>query len=498
MYRRFAAIWFSDLTTDWMIRCRPALQNVPFVLVVPDHGRMIVKEISAAARTKGITPGMVVADCRAILPGIQVFDDQSDRSGKLLRALGEWCFRYTPVVAVDPPDGLILDISGCPHLWGGEPSYLEDLITELSTYGYHVRGAIADTVGTAWAVSRYGEQRLTVVPSQEQSVLYSLPPSALRLESLMLERLAKLGFHQIKDFIQLPRKALSRRFDHQLLKRLDQALGREHEVIQPIRPMRTYVEYLPCPEPICRAEGIEVALIKLLELLHLRLKKEGKGIRCCIFKGQRVDGDIQQITIATMRASRNVAHLFKLFSLQISRLRPDLGFEMFILESPVVEELLPGEETLWETGGNYNESGVSELLDRIAGKVGRKAIHRYLPEEHHWPERSFRETSSLKEQSGTSWPDQLRPIHLLPRPEPIQVTTPMSDYAPMFFVYKGRTRKIQRMDGPERIECEWWIKKEWPRDYYRAEDEEGERYWLFRHAQHGMDQSEWFLHGFFA
>lgn len=497
MYRRFAAIWFCYLTTDWMIRRRPALHDIPFVLAMPEHGRMIVKEVSAVAQKKGISPGMVVADCRAILPGIQVFDNMKECRGKLLHAIGEWCLRYTPVVAVDLPDGLILDISGCPHLWGGEQPYLENLVTELNKYGYYVKGAIADTVGIAWAVSRYGRERLTVVPHKEQSVLYDLPPSALRLESPTLERLTKLGFYRIRDFIHLPPRALSRRFDDQLLKRLDQALGQEPEAIQPIRPIQAYVESLPCLEPICTAVGIEVALVKLLEMLHIRLKKEGKGVRSCIFKGQRVDGDMQQITIATTHASKNVTHLFKLFSLQIERLKPDLGFELFMIESPVVEELFPDEKTLWGVERDDNENEISELLDRIAGKIGRPAICRYLPEARHWPERSFRATSSLKERPQIPWPDQLRPIYLLPRPEQIQVTHSVSESF-MFFMYKGRIRKIQRMDGPERIECEWWIKKERPRDYYRAEDEEGERYWLFRYVLHDMSKSEWFLHGFFA
>jgi protein ImuB len=498
MYRRFAAIWFCNLTTDWMIRRRPALYHVPFVTAQPAQSRMVVKEVSPVAQDKGIAPGMVVADCRAILPGLQVFDHQDVCPEKLLHAIGEWCFRYTPVVAVDYPDGLILDISGCPHLWGGERPYFTNLITELNKYGYHVKGAIADTVGAAWAVSRYGRQRLTIVGDQEHSILCDLPPSALRLEPLMLERLTKLGFYRIGDFIHLPRKALSRRFDDQLLKRLDQALGHESEMIQPIRPIQAYVEYLPCLEPICTVAGIEVALTQLLEKLHVRLRKEGKGIRSCTFKGQRVDGDMQQITIATIHASRNVAHLFKLFSLQIPRLKPDLGFELFMLESPLVEELLPDKKVLWEVGGSDSENEVSELLDKIAGKIGRKAIRRYLPQAHYWPERSFRVTFSLKEQPEVSWPEQLRPIHLLPRPERISVTPGVSGDSFLFFVYKGRMRKIQKMDGPERIECEWWIKKEWPRDYYRAEDEEGERYWLFRHAIHNMDKPEWFLHGFFS
>ncbi|MBS1688922.1 MAG: DNA polymerase Y family protein, partial [Bacteroidetes bacterium] len=284
MAKRFVSIWFQQLTADWMVRHQPQLKDTDFVLAAPEHGRMIVKAVSNSAQQKGICLGMVVADCRAILPSLQVFDDKPELPEKLLRALAGWCLRYTPAVAIDLPDGLMLDVTGCPHLWGGEIQYLKDILTRLRGFNYHVRAAIADTIGTAWAISRYGLNTPLIIPGMQADALLPLPPAALRLEASTIERLEKLGLYQVENFIDMPRRALRRRFGPSMLLRLDQALGQEIEFIDPIQPIEPYQERLPCLEPIRTATGIEIALQKLLEMLCERLAKENKGLRCCLFK----------------------------------------------------------------------------------------------------------------------------------------------------------------------------------------------------------------------
>jgi protein ImuB len=499
MEKRFAAIWFRHLTTDGTRRRHPELRGEAFVVAGPDHGRMVVKACSQEAACSGITAGMVAADARALVPGLKVVEDKPGFTGKLLHALGEWCLRYTPVVAVDLPDGLLLDISGCPHLWGGERGYLKDIVSKLRGYGYDVRMAIAGTLGTAWAVARYGQISPIIDSGAEARALAPLPPAALRLEPAVVERLHKLGLNQVQSFIGMPRPALRRRFGQNMLTRIDEALGAETAFLQAIEPASPYLESLPCAEPICTARGIEIALKKLLEMLHERLRKEGKGLRSCIFKGYRVDGDIQQIGIATNRASRNTDHLFKLFEIRICRMAPDLGFELFTLEAPVVEEVSAEQDTLWEARGAHDDVAIAELLDRIAGKVGAGAIHRYLPAEHYWPERSFKAAASLQQKPRTAWrSDVTRPLHLLSRPQPIEVSAPIPDYPPMLFRYEGRLHKIKKADGPERIEQEWWLQQGLYRDYYQVEDENGCRYWLFRSGGYQQDRPGWFIHGFFA
>lgn len=498
--KRYAALYFRHLTTDWLTLRKPELKDIPFVVAVPDHGRLRITATNLLAEKKDLYTGMVVADAKALVPELEVIDEIPGLNERILKAIGLWCIRFTPIISVDAPDGLVLDISGCAHLWEGERGYLREIITRLKDRGYDVRAAIADTIGTAWAISRYGKTTAIIEPDAQFAALQCLPPAALRLEQSILDRLSKLGFRSIGSFVGLQRSILRRRFGAELLQRIDQALGTIEEYRNPVIPVEAYQERLPCLEPIRTATGIEIALQRLLELLCERLHKEGKGIRKAIFKGYRIDGKLVQIQIGTNRPTHYIPHLFKLFELKISLIEPALGIELFVLEAPKVEDVPLEQETIWanEKKG-LDDQNLAELLDRIAGKVGANTIHRYLPEEHYWPERSVKIASSLQDRPAISWrTDRPRPVQLLNRPQPIEVTAPIPDYPPMLFRYKDKVHKIKRADGPERIEREWWIDEGEHRDYYNVEDEEGCRYWLFRSGHYSGEASQWFIHGFFA
>jgi len=498
--RRFLSIWFPNLIAEKAIALRPDLEEVSFVIVIPERGRMLVKAASPAALKNGILPGHVVADARAILPELRIYHYKPGTEDKLLQALAEWCLRFTPAAAIDPPDGILLDISGCPHLWGGEQAYLHDLIAKLNAQGYSVRAGIADTIGAAWAVARYSLGQTIVAPGTQLAAVSILPPAALRLELPTLERMRQLGFYKIVNFISMPRTVLRRRFGQGLLNRIDQALGQAIEVLESIQPAVIYQQRMPCLEPVRTRIAIDLALKTLLDLLSEQLNRDQKGLRKAIFKAYRLDGGIQEVEVGTNRPVRNVQHLMKLFEQKIGTIRPGLGFELFTLEAPVVEDLSNQQETLWAAlGGKDENTELTNLLDRIAGKVGDKAISRFLPAEHYWPERSFRAAKSIDEPADTEWrDDRPRPIYLLPHPEPIKVTAPIPDYPPMLFIYEGKIHKIKKADGPERIEREWWLEEGLIRDYYMVEDEEGARYWLFRSGEYENHVPEWFIHGFFA
>ena len=498
MAKRFVSIWFRYLATDWFALRKPELTNTAFVLSAPSHGRMIVTAANPLAETKGVYSGMVVADARAIIPGLQVLDDKPGLTEKLLKRIAEWCIRFTPFAAIDLPNGIILDASGCSHLWGGDEPYLNLIVHRLRQRGYNVRAAIADTIGAAWAVARFGKQSGIIAQGQNMDALFPLPPEALRLEADVIERLHKLGLRQIKSITSMPRSALRRRFGNGIIQRLNQALGLEEEIIQPVQPIEPYYERLPSLEPIVTATGIAIALNRLLETLCKRFKQEQKGLRTASFKCYRVDGKVEEVAIATIQPSSNVRHLFKLFEDKLQTIEPDLGIELFLLEAPKVEDHATSQETLWEATRGLHDVRIAELIDRLAGRLGSDSIKRFLPDEHFLPERSLKLASSIHEQKTCEWKvDRPRPIQLLPAPEHIEVTAPVPDYPPMNFRYKGKLHKIVKADGPERIEQEWWIEDGQHRDYYTVEDENGCRYWLFR-LGHYDEEYEWFIRGFFA
>lgn len=510
MARRFVSIWFRYLATDWFSIRGNAIGKgsarestnqkiAPFVLRTPSHGRMVITAANAIAQRMGIDTGMVLADARALVPDLIVKDDVPDLSEKLLKRLAEWCIRFTPIAAADPPDGIFLDASGCSHLWGGDDQYAADIVKKLNARGYDVRIAIADTPGLAWGMARFGREPMIVQSGRHIDALMALPPEALRLETNTVERLHKLGLHQVSQFIQMPRPSLRRRFGPHFIMRLDMALGQETEPIEPVQLPQPYQERLPCLEPIVTAKGIEIALQQLLETLCLRLRQEQKGLRMVVFKGYRVDGKVEQVIIGTNRPTHHVTHLFKLFETKLPSIEPALGIELFVLEATKVENHLSQQEKMWERGGGLDDIRLSELIDRLTARTGIQTINRFLPEEHYWPERSFKPASSLEEKITTGWrTDKLRPLLLLRKPERIEVTAPIPDYPPMLFRHKGNVHKIVRADGPERIEQEWWLEEGKHRDYYRVEDEDGNRYWLFRLGHYEDKSYEWFLHGYFG
>ncbi|HYF71024.1 MAG TPA: DNA polymerase Y family protein [Ohtaekwangia sp.] len=498
MGRRFVSIWFRYLRTDWFSLRQPELKKLPFVLRTSSRGRMIIAAANAVAEQQGIRCDMALADARAVVPALQVQDDDPDLIEKLLLRLAEWCIRFTPTVAVDPPDGLLFDATGCSHLWGGDDKYIEDITQRLQARGYDVRVAMADTVGIAWGLARFGKGSLIIKEGITTDALLNMPPEALRLESDVLERLHKLGLNFIRQFIHLPRAALRRRFGTQLLQRLNMALGGEIEMLHAVHPLEPYQERLPCLDPIATATGIPIALKELLTKLCMRLQQEQKGLRIVIFKGYRVDGKVEQVEIRTNRPSHHVEHLFKLFEIKITSIEPALGIELFVLEALKVEACLPQQEKMWSESGGLEDVGLSALLDRLAVRLGEQTIHRYLPDEHYWPERSIKLASGLQDKPVTAWQEKLRPVQLLQRPESIEVTAPIPDYPPMLFRYKGKIHKINKADGPERIEQEWWLQQGQHRDYYRVEDEDGNRYWIFRLGHYHDKIYQWFIHGFFA
>lgn len=500
MQKRYLSLWFKQLLTDQLIIADPSLKEVPLIIAVKERGKQLVKACNNFALNQNISLGMSLADARALVPDVVVEDAVAGAEYLLLKELGEWCIRFSPLVTIDEPDGLLMDISGCCHLWGGEAPYLRELLTRIRIKGYQVRGAIADTAGVAWAVARYGTEKAIINSGEHYHAILSLPPVALRLEENLVQRLHKLGMHKIGNFIDIPRSVLRRRFGETLLLRIAQAMGNTTEYLAPIYLPEPYTERLPCLEPIRTAKAIEIAIQKLLEALCARLQKEGMGLRKAVLTCYRIDGRVVSVNIGTHKSTHHNQHLQQLLNMRIVNIEPALGIELFVLEASGIERVEVNQQAMWAKSQESDEQLVAEVLDRIALRAGKDAIQRYLPQEHFWPERSIKKVSSLNEKPTIAWQNNKpRPTYLLAVPQKVLVSAPIPDYPPILFVYKGKRHDIKKADGPERIEREWWIESGEHRDYYLVEDEKGKRYWLFRSGHYQENQkAEWFVHGFFA
>lgn len=467
-----------------------------------ERGRMVIHDLSCEAKNMGLRKGMAIADARAIFPTLCVLTAEEATIEQALRDLAVWCLRFTPIVAVDAPDGILLDISGCAHLWGGEQGYTAEIKNALQHKGYQVRIAIADTIAAAWGVARYGDETACIVEENGQyDALLHLPPAALRLDDHVLQQMSRLGFRHIRQFVDMPSGALRRRFGEDLLIRMAQALGEEEEYLSSIQPTQVYRKELQCVEPIRTRTAIAIALEQLLSSLCTQLYQDRKGARKVLFTAHRVDGKTQCIDIGLSRVSCHVAHLFALFEDKISRLRPGLGFEDMAIDALMVEDLGDTQEYLWQLQGK-DDRVLAELIDSIAGKVGKKAIRTYAFHESHLPERSIQVNPTTDAMKASLWPTQMRhPLHVLSQPQPIEVMVPLPDYPPVHFRYQGKVYRVAKADGPDRIASEWWDKEMQPRDYYTVEVENGERYWLFRLGLYDGTMEgdpKWFVHGFFA
>ncbi len=438
------------------------------------------------------------------VPGLWVepADPAADRAA--LERLAAWALRrYSPLVALDPPDGLLIDITGAAHLFGGEAALLHDLYARLAAARICARAGLADTIGAAHALARFAPSPLTIAPPREtEAALAQLPIAALRLDPELAARLRRLGFETIGDLAALPRGPLRLRFGEEALRRLDQALGRVPEPLEPYLPPelievhRTFGEPIGAPETLARYTG------KLVSSLCQALEQKGLGARRLDLFFHRTDKVIQAIRAGLARPARDALRLTRLLTGRLETIEPGFGIEEMRLAAPLAEPLDSGQESI---SGSGARADIAALADRLANKIGVKRLYRAAPAESGLPERSVRHLSPLAPPAGAFWPKNWpRPARLFSPPEPIEALALLPDHPPAQFTWRGVCRRVRCADGPERVFGEWWRSEDEStavRDYFLVEDETGERFWLFRSGD-GEDLTagnlRWYLHGVFA
>lgn len=457
----------------------------------------------------GLAPGLAVADAQARVPEVLVVPVDNDGDAAALTRLADWATRFSPHAAPTPPDGLLIDITGCAHLWNGEAKLLEDALTRLRRHGFAASGAIAGTIGAAWASARFAGGDAVIPAGAVAAALGGLPVRALRIDDATAETLQRLGLQKIGDLYPLPRASLAKRFGAALLKRLDQALGYESESLSPLAPPPERRVSLNFAEPIAAPESIQRAVELLIERLMPELAAHQLGARRLTLRAYRLDNTVAAVTIGTARASADPAHLERLFREKLELIDPGLGIEFISLSADVTERISAAQTAFdAEDAGAVTAADLAPLLDRLANRLGPKNVARPMPIESHIPERAVKWTPPLEGTARASWPQlQPRPIRLLPRPEPIEAMAPVPDDPPLSFRWRHVLHRVRRADGPERIAPEWWrVEDEGAetRDYYRVEDESGGRYWLYRAGLYiaGPNKTyahpRWYLHGIFG
>jgi protein ImuB len=498
--------------------------------------------VSAAAERRGLTAGLALAQARAMHPALMAAPEDQAADARLLDAIADWCQRYTPLVAVDPPDGILLDIGGCAHLFGGEEKLCDDLLARVTSFGFSARAAIAATIGAASAAARFTDAAI-IATSQERSALAPLPLAALRLPGETVAALTRLGLKRIGDILDLPRAPLAARFGADLLRKLDRALGREDEPLIPRLPIAPYLAEKSFHEPIAREEDVLATVERLAARLKTALAARGDGPRRLELALFRTDGAVKRIAAGTSRPVRDPQAIRALFVERLAALGdeidPGFGFDLARL-SVLVAEPCPDEQI--GLGDVNDRAEFDRLVDRLSARLGRRRVSRLVAHDSHIPELAAAavpaQTGAFSEKTAEDGWDAFRrfrdeaglsprPLRLFAKPEPIaDVFALVPDGPPLRFRWRRALHEVVAAEGPERIEGAWWSEDggaliEWPcwqiaslgkarsrassdalcaaRDYFRVEDKAGLRFWLFRAGLYrNMSAPCWFLHGTFA
>jgi protein ImuB len=513
--QRFLSLWLERLSTDRIAR-QSHETAAPFVVFGKRGNLDILVAVDAAAEREGLRTGLALAQARAMHPALAAAAEDQHADARLLDAIADWSQRYTPLVAVDPPDGILLDIGGCAHLFGGEQNLRDELLARMSVFGFSARAATAATIGAAWASARFGDGEIAA-EGDERAVLAPLPLSALRLPGDTVAALARVGLKRVGDILDLPRAPLAARFGSDLLRKLDRALGREDEPLTPLLPVAPYIAERSFPEPIAREQDVLATVERLAGRIEAALAARGDGARRLELALFRTDGAVKRIAAGTSRPVREPQAIRALFVERLATLGdaidPGFGFDLARLSVLDVE---PCPDEQLGLGAREDRAELDRLVDRLSARLGRRRVSRLVAHDSHIPELAAAAVPAQAAAGTESGWDAFRrfrtdaglsarPLRLLAKPEPIDdVFALVPDGPPLRFRWRRALHEVIAAEGPERIEGTWWSEEAGPaRDYFRVEDRAGLRFWLFRAGLYrdmarGLATPRWFLHGMYA
>lgn len=482
---------------------------MPFALVESGSKGLRLIAVNQTARRFGLMRGQRLADARAQLPELLSELHEPEEDMKSLLGLCRWMERYSPWVSPDAPDGIFLDVTGVPHLFGGETRMLADMKARLAAYGFSMRSGLGATIGAAWALARY---------AKEGATLEMLPIEALRIDAESARTLRRLGLKTVGALVAIPRASLARRFrgetiGENVLLRLDEMMGVRDEPLNPLNPPTSFMAHRALMEPVISAEGLETVLTGLVTSLCQTLEKESKGALRLILKLFRTDGSRINLPFGFSAATHDPRHMLRVLKPKLEDIDAGFGIDAMTLEAREAAEAKRQQYGFMEEESTL---ALEQLNDRVLNRhdgpfMALDAV------QSHIPERAEQAAPSVKpgKKGRGLFPDQAlpqavargdqkeRPLLIFERPEPATVIAAVPDGPPMRVTWRRVTRRVVKSQGPERVAPEWWrlTQGERPRDYYVIEDEQGRRYWLYREGLYGEASEEppkWFVHGLSA
>jgi protein ImuB len=483
------------------------------VLVEKARGALRIAALDTPAAEAGLRIGMALTEARALVPDIAVAEACPEADADFLRTAASACEMFTPLVALRGEDGLILDITGCAHLFDGEAGLGTRARRRLHRLGLMTQAAIAGTPDAAWALAHH-RRSIIAAPGEEAILARALPITTLDQDSGTTLALSRAGFHTLGDLADRPSPLLSARFGEGLVVTLLRILGHDDIRITPLRTPPDVMAEKHFPEPLSAMESLLGVLEALAGDIMHSLEKRGAGGRAFEASFFRADGAVRRITLETAQGTREVSSLMRLIRLRIEALAdpldPGFGFDAIRLAVTRSEPLQAAQQTLaGEPDAQDGMRAVAHLVDRLVARFGRENVRRFVAADTHDPVMAGGTVPYLSHVASPSWPEPepgqppLRPLTLFPHPQWIEVMAEVPDSPPLRFRWRRVLHEVTRAEGPERIAPEWWRDASTghaTRDYYRVEDALGHRFWIFRegHYEDSNARPRWFLHGLFA
>jgi protein ImuB len=524
--RRILSLWLPRLPIDRIKRqlargnAARGEEDHPSIVVAKQNNALQIFALDDAAAHLGLGIGIPLANARAICPELAVFDADEAADAKALSGIADWCDRFTPLVALDLPHGLYLDITGCVHLFGGEAALMRLVCDALTVQGFAVSAAIAGTAVCARTMTRHVHGCIVEDGGEAESVK-PLPVSALGADASVVTGLRRAGLKTIGDVASRERHEITARFGADFTTLLEQALGQSDAPISPRKPLPDYIVEKRFAEPIATEAVISATLSRLAGMLVTAMAQQGKGARRLEAWFFRTDGAVRAIAVDTGQPVTRPDVIDRLFRERLDALSdpldPGFGFDLVRLSASRTEIVVQQQRDL--DANVHDNDQLAALIDRIAARIGGRRVVVHLPQETHIPERAVLAAPAqhhLAAAECAAWPARvedeppLRPLRLFERPEPIHVPfATVPDGPPHHFTWRRATHAVVRVEGPERIAMEWWKQdgQTLTRDYFRVEDEAGLRFWIYRDGLYGSElvteegkpaPSSWFVHGLFA
>ena len=306
---------------------------------------------------------------------------------RLLEKIATWCDRFTPFVALEAPDVLLLDVTGAAHLFGGERAMLDTLRASLKKQKLAVRAALAGTAMAARALARECDGAIAA-PGEESAMVASLPIDALLLDPHVTHAFRRAGLKTVGQVASRTRAELVGRFGREVASTIDRALGRGEKPISPRLPLPDYMAEHRFADPVTNQEVVAATLQQLAGSIAHILEERSEGARALEAAFFRADGAVFRLGIETGRPTRDPKIVERLFREKLSSLAdpldPGFGFDLIRLSVPHAERTNP--EAITFEASVQDDDEIAFLVDRLAARFGAERVISFLANDTHIPE----------------------------------------------------------------------------------------------------------------